>query len=131
MRAIILLVLCGSVGCASATPEPKASPEAARAAACRRNLAVGDAMSKRGRHLEASFYYEAALTPETDEVRILPKLIAAQVRSGRLRAAGNNTARLIALVGEQPELVRLSRLLSAYAPPLGGEDALSSTEPVP
>ena len=117
----LLLVLIFAGGCGGAqTPKTAESavPRGSRARAAARNLEIGDAMERRGHHLEASFYYEAALILAADEPFVLPKLIASQVRAGRLRAASVNTQRLIALAGPHPELTRLSELLAVYAPPL-------------
>ena len=116
-RAAIVMLLGAMTGCSQTNRLTMERPSGPLEPASR-NLEIADAMVVRGRYLEASFFYEAALTVSTEEADILPKLIASQVRAGRLRAAGQNTERLISLVGEHPLLIRLSRLLALYAPPL-------------
>ena len=122
LHAIVLFALIQ--GCAGAETPTPVTPADKRAQAASRNLEIGDAMETRGHHLEASFYYEAALILAAEEPSVLPKLIAAQVRAGRLRAASVNTQRLIALVGPQPELMQLSKLLTVYAPPLSQDSTV-------
>lgn len=61
------------------------------------NLETANQLCKRGRFLEASTFYEAALEAGAHEPQILPKLIIAQVRSGRLRAARQSVTRLAAI----------------------------------
>jgi hypothetical protein len=80
-----------------------------------RQLLHARALERRGNHLEASFYYEAILAIGGREQLILPQLIRAQVRAGRLRAAGDNLTRLreIAETGN-PNLENLSNLLARY-----------------
>ena len=113
----LLLFLLLAQGCGGAGMRRTAATVSSPPQAAARNIEIGDALEARGHHLEASFYYEAALMLAADESRVLPRLISAQVRAGRLRAASVNTQRLISLVGPRPRLTRLSRLLALYAPP--------------
>lgn len=79
--------------------------------------AMADALERRGRHLEASYYWEAALRNGGEEEGILPRLFVTQVRSGRLRAAKFTIHRLLELHPENRELHAFQNLLARYAPP--------------
>ncbi len=118
MRTIGMLCVLVFISAACAkvqTPEPKNGGDV-RTREFTNNVRIGDLLAERGRFLEAGFYYEAALFFADDEAQILPKLIAAQVKSDRLRAARSNVGRLIALRGRTPALARLAALLDSYAP---------------
>ena len=119
MRVFLFAVLLtGMQACAHGSGAPAQSPIASRESAVSKNVEIGNLLAQRGHCLEASFYYEAALAKSDDEKKILPKLIAAQIRSDRLREAEHNTVRLISLAGESPELSRLLALLKAFTPPI-------------
>jgi len=115
MLCIALFSLAASCA-APQTPSSNSGFEAA-ASALEKNVRLGDLLAERGRFLEAGFYYEAALRFADDERPLLPKLIVAQVKSDRLRAARTNVQRLLALRGADTDLERLAALLETYAPP--------------
>jgi tetratricopeptide (TPR) repeat protein len=70
------------------------------------------ALEKVGNHLESGIYFEAALRYGGEEERILPLLVAAQVRSGQLRAAQKNVSRLLEIKEDQPYVEELQNLLA-------------------
>ncbi len=74
------------------------------------------ALEEIGAHFEASFYLEAALAKGSNEKEILPRLIAALVRSDRLRAAKKYLDRLDQLAPGNQEIRELKGLLARFAP---------------
>lgn len=126
LAAALVLCLCAGTSCrAHRTAAPNAEPSNAAAPGASA-AAIARALERRGDHLGASIYWEAALAAEAAERDLLPALIAAEVRAGRLRAARTNVARLEALDPNRPGVARLRRLLDdllaagAPPPPSGG-----------
>jgi Flp pilus assembly protein TadD len=74
------------------------------------------ALEEIGAHFEASFYLEAALAKGSNEKEILPRLIAALIRSDRLRAAKKYLDRLDQLAPGNQEIRELKGLLARFAP---------------
>ncbi len=99
--------------CAPRAQDTKTGSSVAPALDC---AETADALERRGRHLEASFYWEAALRNGGDETRILPRLFVTQVRSGRLRAAKYSMERLVELHPGSRELREMLTLLTVYTP---------------
>lgn len=113
---ILAAVFFVATSCAQSALPPVRSGVEFRTQETFKNVEIGDRLTESGHFLEASFYYEAALFFADDELVILPKLIATQVKSDRLRAARSNLKRLIELRGEIPRLRHLVTLLDTYAP---------------
>jgi hypothetical protein len=122
MRAMILWFLVGMAACGHQRPGIRES-DAGKALGDLDYERVARALERQGRHLEASFYYEAALRNGEDEARILPPLIVSQIRAERLRAAKQSIARLRAIRGNPEHLAALLDLISRYTPALAGEAA--------
>ncbi len=80
---------------------------------------VGETLARRGRFMEASFFFEAAISRGADETEVLPLLIASQVQSNRLRAAKQNVVRLAEISGWSAPLDELLTLLARYTPAVG------------
>jgi hypothetical protein len=119
MKHFVVLFLFFFVSaCAATSNKPAVFPAVDKQLAASKNEKIADTLTGRGHYLEASFYYEAALMLTADEKTFLPKLIVAQIRAGRLRAAGINVRRLVALMGDSPPLTRLAALIRRYAPSL-------------
>ena len=107
-----------AIGCASidhAKSERTARPRSPETEV-RNQVEASLALQSAGYHLEASSFLEAALTNGGDEREILPLLIAAQVRAGRLRAAKQNIARLRVIEPEYNGAEELARLLNRFVP---------------
>ena len=83
--------------------------------------AVAKQLARSGNHLAASRYWEAALARGAAEREVLPPLIAAEIRAGRLRAALANLQRLEQLLPASAEITELSALLAS----LLGDDTRS------
>jgi hypothetical protein len=81
-----------------------------------RLLARGRRSARSGDHLRASRYLEAAWSAGAEEIEVLPELLAAQVRSGRLRAARLTLIRLRELVGTCPNLDTIEALIDEIDP---------------
>ncbi len=115
MKILMFVFLFLVSGCGAKQPKPKVlytnSSELSAS-----HLANGDLLTSRGFHLEASYYYEAALAIAEDERAVLRRLIIAQVRADRLRDARINVLRLSELEGSSQELNELLDLLNIYAP---------------
>ncbi len=111
---VILLTACG--------PAERPTAEGQKSALDRKEDKVGRYLTtattllKIGNHLEASIFLEAALALGGEEHKILPRLIIAQVRAGRLRAAKGNIARFERLHQDQPSVKALGTLLDKLAP---------------
>ena len=79
-------------------------------------MAKAGVLEEIGAHLEASFYLEASLAKGCNEREILPRLIAALVRSDRLRAAKKYLDRLDHLDPNNQAVRDLRGLLTRFAP---------------
>jgi hypothetical protein len=86
LLAALLTASCAAA--APATPGGAAPPDP---------ISRGLRLAARGDHLGASRYLEASLAAGASEGEVLPLLLAAQVRSGRLLAARVTAARLARL----------------------------------
>lgn len=88
-------------------------------------LETGKQLMTQKMYLSASYYLEASLLTHTDEQTILPLLVSAQVRAGRLLAAASSLERLISISPNQPytrDLLSLVRsLLEGPSIPMGKE----------
>ena len=113
MRVILLAVSLGISACAHTQAEVETSETKD---AMSDSETVGKALARRGRFLEASFYFEAAIARGADEKEVLPLLIASQIQSDRLRAAEQNALRLRELTGKSCALEELLVLLARYTP---------------
>jgi DNA-binding SARP family transcriptional activator len=130
MKALAMIATAVfAMSCADRTQPKVQSAAQYRTSEFEKNVILGDLLATRGRFLEAGFFYEAALFFADDEIKILPKLIAAQVKSDRLRAARVNVKRLIALAGRRASLERLAALLDTYAPSAGNSPVFEEVAP--
>lgn len=115
----LLAALLASLACASKTPEPPASTAAAGTPASRNReelLRAAGSLERASRFLEASFFLEAALLAGADEEDVLRRLVAAEVRSGRLRSAKQRIERLRETRPGDPEVAELAVLLDRLTP---------------
>jgi hypothetical protein len=118
-----------AASCARAAPRDTSPGPASRSGsdtAPQLVLAAGR-LAANGRHLEASWYLEAALAAGGDERAVLPALAIEEVRAGRLRAARESLDRLAAIMPDRPGLAELtgmvSRLVDGRDRATGGEVA--------
>jgi hypothetical protein len=104
-----LPLACGvGAGAATTTPSP---PSPSRTAAV--PAEVAGRLARAGNHLAASRYWEAALAHGGTEREVLPPLIAAEIRAGRLRAALSNLRRLEQLHPTRTEIAELRQLIAS------------------
>ncbi|MFO8071754.1 MAG: hypothetical protein R6V85_07745 [Polyangia bacterium] len=106
---LALVVLCGCAAGVARRPDAAADPPNLTEAAER--------LTARGDHLGASLYLEAALARGAPEREVLPDLIAAQVRAGRLRAARDSVRRLAEISPGHPSLQPLAAALEESLAP--------------
>ncbi len=110
----VALVLCLVTACASVprtTVEQRKNALKTEETRAARYMAAATILLRQGNPLEASIFLEAALVLDGDEHEILPRLIIAQVRSGRLRAAKISIARLEHLQPDEPSIKALGALV--------------------
>ncbi|MCP4674922.1 MAG: hypothetical protein GY854_05320 [Deltaproteobacteria bacterium] len=120
MFKFILLVATAWIvmSCAATHKQTNESPQGSARTPrdeVREYFEVATALAKVGSHLEASIYFEAALSSGGAEAKILPRLIGAQIRAGRLRAARKNLARFQEIAPTRA-CGDLAALLSRFAP---------------
>ncbi len=106
---LALVTLCGCAADVARRPIDAADPPDLTEAAER--------LAARGDHLGASLYLDAALARGASEREVLPDLIAAQVRAGRLRAARDSARRLAEISPEHPGLQSLAAALEESVAP--------------
>jgi len=124
----VVTVVWVVVSCAGAHKQTSESPEGPALTTrdeVKEYFRVATALDDVGSHLEASIYFEAALASGGTESKILPRLIASQIRAGRLRAARKNLARLQEILPTRA-CGDLTALLSRFAP--GGPEQIKRGE---
>ena len=117
-RSIVALIVAALLGVACA-PAIRRSDRSHRGEETGRDrielfVRAARAMGLRGNHLEASYYLEAALQEGAPEARVLPLLIGAQMRSGRLRAAAKSIGRLKVIQSGRPHLDELEGIIARF-----------------
>jgi len=116
----VAIVLCLLTACASVsrtTVEPQKNTQTIEETRASRYLAAATILLREGNPLEASLFLEAALVLDGDEHEILPRLIIAQVRAGRLRSAKVSITRLERLEPQQPSIKALGALVDKLTSP--------------
>ncbi len=110
----VAVVFCLVTACASVSKtsvEPQKSAHQTEAKRVARYMAAATILLREGNPLEASIFLEAALVLDGDEHEILPRLVIAQVKAGRLRAAKVSIARLERLKPDEPSIKVLGALV--------------------
>lgn len=118
MSIVAVASVLVAAGCASVDSGRSARPAAPQTGKAdpRDQVDASLALQSAGYHLEASYFLEAALANGGDEKKVLPLLVAAQVRAGRLSAARRNLARLKEIEPGREGADELAALLDRLAP---------------
>ncbi|MCU0661103.1 MAG: hypothetical protein MUC50_02120 [Myxococcota bacterium] len=121
---LLLLWACGLCGCGAAQARAEEPPQLLGSA---EYLSVARSLASCGHALEASLFYEAALSAGADPVVVLKELSLAEIHAGRLRDARRRLDQLLTLRPMDEDLRQLRTTLDGLLRP--GRSELSGQDP--